>query len=75
MMLTLFEEAELIGEARGEARGKAESILLVLKTRFKSAPLTVEKKLTKITNLEKLTVLLERALYCESLKSFANSLK
>lgn len=79
IMLTIFEEAELKGETRGkaegEARGKAESVIQVLSTRFKATPTTIEKKVSKITSIEKLTVLLERALSCDSLKSFANSLR
>lgn len=74
MMLTLFEEAELKGKAEGVAIGQTKSILQVLKNRFESTPSTIEKKLSKITSLEKLTILLERALYCESIKSFSKSL-
>lgn len=71
MLPTIFDELE----AKGEVKGRVEGILHALKIRFQQPSASVSKKLSKITDLEQLTVLFERAMYCESLKEFSDSLK
>ncbi|NJQ03632.1 hypothetical protein [Streptomyces zingiberis] len=59
---TMIEEAFLEGEAKGEARGRAEGILLILRTRGVEVPQQVEQTIAQCVDLDTLQMWLKRAL-------------
>lgn len=60
--------------AQGETKGKAESILLVLTTRFLSVPDSLEARVKAIKDVERLDELTRQAASCTSLEEFVASL-
>ena len=62
-------------EARGEARGKAESILNVLRKRFGPVDEAIDSAVREIMDLGHLTRLLTLALDCHSIDEFTEGLK
>jgi hypothetical protein len=79
MIKSIFDEREDIGEARGiaigEAKGKAESVLTVLRNRFKRIPKNVEKAVTSMSDSIALESLLEHALHSDTMEEFAETLR
>lgn len=63
------------GEASGEIKGKAETILTVLYARFKHVPLEVNEKLCKMTDSTALDSLAALAATCDSVADFAKALE
>ena len=59
----------------GEIRGKIESIMTVLFTRFKSVPLPITESLSLMTDITALDSLLSFAVTCDSLDEFAEAIK
>jgi len=74
MIKTIFEEQQDIGEARGIARGKAEAILTILRTRFKKVPKDIENAVRRINDLVALDSWTVHATTCQSLEEFATEL-
>jgi len=68
-----------IGEARGEARGKAEAgrntVIAVLRARFKRVPRGIEKAVRAISDPIALESWAVQAATCHSLDEFAEALK
>ena len=62
-------------EARGEARGKAETIIRYLTKKFGSVSKTMEKQIMGMTDLIALDSLLENVWDCNSMKEVAALLK
>lgn len=87
MLPTIFDELKAEGELKGRVEGRVEGrmegevtgrvkdILHILQLRFQQPSASLSKKLSKITDLERLTILFERAMFCESIKAFSDSLK
>ena len=79
MIKTIFEEREDIGEARGVARGraegKAETILTILRARFRRIPKETEKAICRETDPIALDSWAVQAATCPSLNEFAQALK
>jgi len=62
-------------EIKGEARGKAKSILLTLTKRFKAVPQPLEEITLGIGDLERLEQLADFAYDCDSIEEFSKALK
>jgi hypothetical protein len=83
MLTTIFEDKFLegvaVGEANGEAkwkaRGEAESIVTVLKTRFGKVPTRIVKLIDSYSDPIVLESWLALAVTCQSLKEFEEALK
>ncbi|MGL4941906.1 MAG: Rpn family recombination-promoting nuclease/putative transposase [Thermoguttaceae bacterium] len=71
MKLTIFEELE----ARGEARGKVASLLRVLTARFNRVPKRVSERISQIGDTVVLDSLTVTAALCTSLAEFEEELK
>ena len=63
------------GIAIGEAKGKAESVLTVLRTRFEKGPREVEQTIREITDPVALDSWTACAATCQSLDDFVTALK
>jgi len=61
--------------AEGKAEGKAESVLTVLRTRFKKVPKRVEQSVRQITDPTALDSWTAQAATCQSLDEFTEALK
>ncbi len=70
MVMTVAEKLEV----RGNAKGKAEAIVTVLKSRFDTVPATVQKKLMTLRDVGRAEEMLELALACQSLREFQKAL-
>ena len=75
MIKTIFEEHADIAEARGEARGKAETVLTVLRARFKKVPKEVEKSIRAMTDSIALESWAATAATCATMDEFADMLE
>ena len=75
MIKTIFEEREAIGEARGEAKWKGESLLTVLQSRFKKVPKQLETEIRKMTDTVALQSWIAFAATCQSLDEFEKALR
>jgi len=71
-LIDLFEEQ---GEARGEVKGEAKAINLVLKTRFGRLPKSTADAVRAITDQKMLEKLTKLAVKCETLEEFNKALK
>ncbi len=74
-MPTILEQFVAEGEARGEARRAAESVLTVLRARFAKVPKQVENTIRQMVDPIALDSLTAHAATCKSLDDFAKSLK
>jgi len=72
---TEINHAKREGEAIGEARGKAKSILLTLTKRFIVIPQPLEEIILGIADLERLEKLADYAFDCKSIEEFDAALK
>jgi hypothetical protein len=63
------------GEAAGEAKGGARTIIRFLKRRFQRIPKSVKDKVSSITDINRLDELTDQAVDCQSLDEFTKSLK
>ena len=70
-----FDEGVAVGEARGEARGKTETLLKILRARFKRVPRDVENSIGKMTDPVALDSWAIHAATCESMNEFAQSIR
>lgn len=61
-----FAEGEARGEARGEVKGEARALLLVLRARGVPVSAEVEARIMECTDLERLSVWVERAAFVET---------
>ena len=64
-----------LSEARGEARGKIETVLTVLRAKFKKVPKGVESTIRRMTDPIALDSWAVQAATCQSLDEFAKALK
>jgi hypothetical protein len=74
MTASLAEELIQQGEARGMAKGRAEGIILVLKTRFNSVPEKIQKRVRACFNPEQLETWIRLAASCQSLEEFGRNI-
>jgi len=63
-----------IGNAEGELRGTAKSLLRILTKRFQEIPEAIEEDILATTDLERLELLVYCAIDCMSLDNFAETL-
>ncbi len=63
-------EGRVEGATEGELRAKRADVVFILTHRFGSLPAGLEKRLERITDLERLQVILERALSVDSMEGF-----
>ena len=63
------------GEARGEARGKIETLLKILRARFKRVPRDVENTISKMNDPVALDSWAIHAATCESMDEFATAIR
>ena len=63
------------GEVRGEARGRAGSIVRFLGRRFQKVPKSIKDKVCSITDINRLDELTDQAADCQSLAEFSKSLQ
>jgi hypothetical protein len=75
MVKTIFEEKFLEGVAEGEAKWKADSLMTVLRSRFKKVPKSIESEVRKMTDPTALDSWTAYASTCQSLDEFSKSLK
>jgi len=75
MMPTMVEIWKAEGEARGEIKGKAESVLKVIRTKFKKIPKEVERAVLGMSDSIALESLLEHAIHSNTLDEFAEWLR
>ena len=75
MIKTIFEEREAIGEARGIARGKTETLLKILREKFSKIPKETEKAINLMTDPVALDSWAVHAATCKSMEEFAEALK
>lgn len=68
------EKGRLEGKAEGKAEGKIETIFLFLADRLGGVSQRLEKKIQKITDLEKLDRLVQLSARCKTLKEFEQGL-
>ena len=73
-MSTMVEYWLEKGEAKGKAEGKADTIVLILNSKFGFIPEDVEKRINQITDIEQLNQLAKSILSCQSLEEFENKL-
>ena len=71
MIKTIFDEREAIGEARG----KAETVLAILRAKFRRVPKETEKAIRQMTDPIALDSLAAHVLHSETLDEFATALK
>lgn len=72
---SIWQKGVEVGEARGETKGKVETILTFLYARFKNVPLEIYEHLSKMTDPIALNSLAALAATCESVDEFAEALK
>jgi hypothetical protein len=75
MIKSIFDEKYDAGVVEGEARGKAETVLTVLRARFRRVPKEVEKTIRQMTDPIALDSWAAYAATCQSLDEFATALK
>lgn len=68
------EEGFAIGEAVGEVKGQAKSVIKFLELRFGEVPAGVQKKLMDLRDGSRVERLLELAATCQSLREFQKAL-
>jgi len=68
-------EGEARGEARGEAKGKTETLLKILRARFKRVPKDVENTISRMTDPVALDSWAVHAATCESMNEFAEAIR
>ena len=71
MIATIFEEREM----KGRAEGKAETVLTVLRARFRQVPKRVESAIGQMTDSVALDSWAEHAATCKSLEDFEKALR
>jgi hypothetical protein len=62
------------GKTEGKVEGKVEDIISILQNRFNRVPKKIVNTVTHIPDPETLDTLFQRALTCQSLSSFSESL-
>ena len=62
------------GEAKGAAEGKADTIVLLLNSKFGFIPEEVENRINQITDIDRLNLLAKAILHCQSLEDFEKEL-
>ena len=75
MIKTIFEEREEIAEARGEAKGKAETVLTILRAKFNRIPKGVETSIRQMSDPIALESLAAHVIHSDTLEEFADALK
>ena len=75
MIKTIFEEREAIGEARGRVIAKAETVLTILRAKFKRVPKGIETSIRQMTDPVALDSLAVHAAQSTALDEFSEALK
>ena len=79
MIKTMFEEREDIGRAEGriegEAKGKADTLLKILRAKFDKIPKATEQAISQMTDPIALDSWAIHAATCQSMEEFAQALK
>ena len=75
MIKTIFEEKYDAGIVEGEARGKADTLLKILRARFNKVPKETEKAIRQMTDPIALDSWAVQAATCQSIDEFARALK
>ena len=75
MSTTVWDQLIEEGEAKGEARGKTESIILILTKRFSPPSQEIKDRLLALTDLEQIDKLADFAFDCNSVEEFEAALK
>ena len=70
MIKTIFEEREM----KGKAEGKAETVLTVLRARFRQVPKRVKNAISQMTDPIALDSWAEHAATCQTLEEFEKAL-
>ena len=73
-MSTMVEHWRKEGRVEGKAEGKADTIVLILNSKFGFIPDDVEKRINQITDIEQLNHLILFATRCQSLEDFEKEL-
>ena len=73
-MSTMVEYWRKEGKAEGEAKGKADTIVLQLNSKFGFIPEELENRINQITDIERLNRLAKSILSCQSLEDFEKEL-
>ena len=73
-MSTMVEYWRKEGKAEGEAKGKADTIVLILNSKFGFIPEELENRINQITDIERLNRLAKSILNCQSLEDFEKEL-
>ena len=73
--MTVWDQLIEEGEAKGEAKGKAASIILTLSKRFGKPVQELQDRLLALTDLEQIDKLADFAFDCKSLEEFVAALK
>ena len=75
MAMTTAQELILEGETKGEAKGKATSVLTILRERFKKVPKGVENAIRQMRDPIALESLIVHAVHSKTLDEFSEALK
>ena len=79
MIKTIFEEkydaGVAVGEAKGEAKWKADALLKVLRARFNKVPKETEKRISQMTDPIALDSWTAYAATCQSMNEFVEAFR
>ena len=67
-------EGEAKGKPKWTAKGKADTIVLILNSKFGFIPEELENRINQITDIERLNRLAKSILNCQSLEEFEKEL-
>ena len=70
-----FDAGVAVGKTKGKAEGKTETLLKILRARFKRVPRDVENTISKMTDPIALDSWAIHAATCESMNEFATSIR
>jgi len=75
MARTTAEELWIGGETKGRAEGKAETVLTLLRAKFRRIPKEIEKSVCQMINPIALDSLAVYVLHCDTMDEFVAAIK